>query len=569
MIHRGLSSILPVFALSMLANTRCLAQVSADPEQYAYYPDSTLALGLGFDPEDLKAAKAPCIIGQHRKLDAGPASTTLSAVYVTNYQQLADALNIDVNIEVSSLTAHSSAAIDYASSHQFSDTSATLVISATTDYGKWGLAPPITLTDEAKHLLSTPGDFAKVCGSRYVAIERHASALHAILTVESLSQTEKEQIEAKASGGGGGGAISMSGSVSVNHTIQQASREGRLSVEVSEVGGGGIGDLSALVSASAGGKDSLEDVGKTLGDVVKGFKESNAAAISYMVASMEQLGWNPLPFRLTDKIKQFMLEMYLNYHIIDKGLAGNIGMLSDNDPRSAYLTAETKDAILRDNDELRQRMTAIETMFADCAGDDVHACTTFAARPTGSLSVLLETPVWMLDSNIRAPHVYLSINSHDPNIQIPSQSVNVIASNPPDGRLDALRNILPSAENVGIGINVDSSWNTSEQWFYRDDETAGSELPVTQPMAQLPRISSSSGLWYCDGSCGQQTQSGRILQTENVIRSWMAGWPGHHTGTILLRFKDILGHSTDVDVLSTEWTSDSGKLAVVKAEITL
>src|SRR5579859_2777495 len=69
---------------------------SGDPKQYGYHPNSVLALGRGFSPNDIvNDPKLPCIVAKQVTLDPGPPKTTLVAFYVRDFDDLSSATNID------------------------------------------------------------------------------------------------------------------------------------------------------------------------------------------------------------------------------------------------------------------------------------------------------------------------------------------------------------------------------------------------------------------------------------------------------------------------------------------
>ena len=183
---------------------------AGDPLVYGYHENIALALGLGFDPRDVTQYKRPCISGTHVQLDAGAIKTALSVSYVRNLDQMNLSMKVDSKADASYLGFKGGARFAMDTSYAFSANSITAILTAETDFGRWGLDASAKLNDDAKALLTDGGKFAEVCGTRFVIAERRGASVSAVITLRSVCDEFKSSLESEFSGGGSWGVMSGS-----------------------------------------------------------------------------------------------------------------------------------------------------------------------------------------------------------------------------------------------------------------------------------------------------------------------------------------------------------------------
>jgi hypothetical protein len=107
-----------------------------------------LALGRGFDPADpAQDVKLPCISFSAIPLDAGAPSTRADMTYVRNADQLNTAMHVDAKIDAAYLGAKVGGGFSIDTSNSFSSDSITVILTAITDFGRWGLDKTAGLTE--------------------------------------------------------------------------------------------------------------------------------------------------------------------------------------------------------------------------------------------------------------------------------------------------------------------------------------------------------------------------------------------------------------------------------------
>jgi hypothetical protein len=150
--------------LGALAST-----LGSGPNYFSYHPMSIMSLGLGYSPEDLSQAKLRAIEYTERAAEGGALNTEFAIVLVTDSAQLKDALHLDLKVDASYLVFKGSSSFAYDQSALFSADSATVVISATSEYARLTMEGA-HLSKEAKALINAGqmADFERTYGSRYV-----------------------------------------------------------------------------------------------------------------------------------------------------------------------------------------------------------------------------------------------------------------------------------------------------------------------------------------------------------------------------------------------------------------
>jgi hypothetical protein len=279
--------------------------VTAQEEYYSYHPQSVMTLGAGFSPNNLSAVKIPSCIDYTEKREPGTLKTHFSSAIVRNESQLKQALNIDIRTDASYLTFSGGTTFSYDYSSLFTSDSLSMVIIATSEYGRI-LLKKADLIQRAQKLIeeNKNTEFEDVCGSRYVSMVRIGASVAAIITISDASQDIRSKITAGLRGHGGWGPVSGSVKADFQSELEQASKSGRVDVQVVATGGSGFGSLGPLVKSLSADKDSLKKIQNALGDYLKEFTFENAVSIGFHTSSMTNFGWRQPRERLWTSIRE-------------------------------------------------------------------------------------------------------------------------------------------------------------------------------------------------------------------------------------------------------------------------
>ncbi|HCG03152.1 MAG TPA: hypothetical protein DEV93_21755 [Chloroflexi bacterium] len=270
------------------------AATLAAQETFGFHPLSTLSLGASFARNDLATPKRPCLTFTPAAPE-GAISTEYSEVLVATQAQLDSTLNVDDKVDASFLSLFSAGgAWQQSGSIKMDASGVTLVLSARTDFGRLRTATA-ALTDSANALIQRKdfSTFREMCGTRYVAIERRGAAVYAVLSISDVSQATKADLGYDIHAGGGIPVIGANAEAKVRKEVENAAQEGRLSVQVLATGGGGFGDLVALVSAASAKTDAIAAIKQGLSVYMGHFTEANAVPIGFTDAPMSQFGFDP------------------------------------------------------------------------------------------------------------------------------------------------------------------------------------------------------------------------------------------------------------------------------------
>jgi hypothetical protein len=162
----------------MATTSTSVEQITGDPVEYAYNDKTSLALGRGFNPSDVTGpAKASCVQWTPEPLNPGPPSTEFNVTYVNSYEELNFVMGLDTKVEASYLAASGAGSMKIDSSFLSKRNAITVIVTAKTNFGRWGLKAGATPTEQAKEWLKNPKLFEQRCGSRYVSFYRRQRCL--------------------------------------------------------------------------------------------------------------------------------------------------------------------------------------------------------------------------------------------------------------------------------------------------------------------------------------------------------------------------------------------------------
>lgn len=263
-------------------------------EQYLYHPDSRLYLGAGTNPKQPGRAYLQCLKSDRSGSDTGATtrgavSTEFEMKLVRSREELDQTLNVSAKISASGLFYSAKASVDSSSSKSFSEDSLTWVIHGYSDYGMFTLKNPVLDEVASEYACTGPGRrrckpnyeaLISRCGTEVVTEERRSVRLAAIVTLHSLSESEKSRLSASFSGsmkwGGGGGKVSAA----YDRFVDSMRSASNMEIRFFAIGGAGITHLKGLLSLENGenlsGPVVLAKMPKVMHDYMSGLTASQA-----------------------------------------------------------------------------------------------------------------------------------------------------------------------------------------------------------------------------------------------------------------------------------------------------
>lgn len=528
---------------------------SALADTYRYHPRLTLALGRGFSPNDLFAPKEGCIDFVSMRLDPGPPLTTFSQTYVTSDRSLYESIGYELRAEAAYLDASANAGLKASSARTTDAHSVRVVVTATTDFGRWGMKAGASLTEDAKKRVADPAAFAKFCGTEFVSIERRGASVAAVLTLNTRTDALKRALELSLGGSASYGPISASLQQQFNSELKKSAKEGRLNVDIVSTGGIGLGGLNSVVIAEAATDAGLDAVKKSLAEYLKSFSESNAAAVEYVTASMEQFGWDrsayveePLDYQrliaISEEYKRASARLALIEEIERPGsrLRPLIG-----DGNAKLISSYMKPTLRRYLDRLRDAHEACKRDRED------DWCTSMFDDDGAKIFNPPDLPIF--DKLFHAPTVRFEAGGELANPRTDEQrlsrdAVRVILDAPVSGRAAARKPIdaYPGPLNVTVAVVADYPLKTVRTVFL-DTDSAEEAVVVAESVVQGPDVSYKFFSTDPDGA---------DYSFEGDLLAWAKESGEKGSGIFLFVVKDAADREWRVPFLEARW-SKGGK----------
>jgi hypothetical protein len=215
-------------------------------------------------------------------------------------------------------------------------------------------------------------EFAETYGKAVVVQEDRGASVSVIVTISQVSNQNMEKINDGMSAHGGFGPLTASAKLAFENETQQASKEGRLDVQVVSTGGEGFGKLHGVVTDALGGNNSFEECTKAIGDYVAQFTMANAAPIGYHVQSMTAFGW--IPTHDDEDISTDLKQRKL-FHIVDEYRARTNesdqidGILKGTDPRVKLISPDRMPAVEAAPKEYEHYLEQLSVIYQACKAD--------------------------------------------------------------------------------------------------------------------------------------------------------------------------------------------------------
>lgn len=515
----------------------------ADPKVYGYHTDSSLALGKTFSPEDITDVKFPCIESEYQSIDAGPPSTSLVMTFVENTSQLSQASKEEMKANLSLQKIKASASQTTTSSLLEDKTSITLVLTATTDFGRWSLTPSAKLAAAAQAALPDAMNFEKLCGSRYVAIERRGASAYAAITISNVSTNFKNAVTSNAKFGMGVPSLGAEASSLVNDEIRRAYKQNRLRTSANGNGGGGLGALRGVISGAGAKANPISEMASGLAEYVGSFTKDNAAPYAYTVASLKQFGWDPKePTEWTveqEKNLGTMREVIRSY-------ARQIDGWQDYQSHGIFYKLYGPSRENQAAEALKQLEAAMDAWsraFEACkAGKDRADCyLPDAAAGSGNDFQLPAPPLARFRLAAYNAQGLLDSFEGDRANLILARERSYLAHLGPE-RMQQVKLLSPAASGYNAFLQVSGEALELMSLVYVDDD--GTELPIT---AFTPvEASGGSFNWarHDDWCCSEFAM--RRVMSDNASE-------GDHQGTVYVVVKDRLARTFRIAAVDLKW----------------
>ncbi len=517
----------------------CAQNVDPDPNSYSFYPTSVLSIGVGFSPNDLSRSKARCIDGTPEPLEPGALGTSFQANLVTNSEQLKQSMSIDTKVDASYLVFSGGGHFNFKDDGLFTSDSATVVITATTEFGRIGYKKRPTISEDVKPLLHDGPAFAKTCGTRYVSIERRGASVSAILTISSVHSEDKQAIIADMHASGGWGPLSGKASADFQQELARAATSGRLNFQLVATGGPGFGPLGDVVVSLATNPQSLSAIEKALGDYIKQFTSDNSVPIGFDVGSMSDFGWDPDSVDLWNLQKEKQLRAIVKkYRHIESLVESGQSILEGSDPRTPLLSQQQLKAVTDAVPVYESYLQTLAEAHKSCKErTDLKTCTIPAAQlpPEGTIPDFPAPP--QTSYRVQADGNLLDVPT--------SRAIFFDARGP---LLDRVRVYQPGAQHAEAMFVLKGQYLSAARLVFQQN---GSSSDTVAPVALLP-MGATGVSYHLDGE-----PSGN-KNIEQAIGAFMFQYQTQGDGTFYLDVQDQLGRKFRIAVATGKWSGAPG-----------
>ena len=252
---------------------------------FDYHPNSTFALGRGFEPNTLTETKLNCVDFDRKADITGDAATTtiFNMRVVSSSEDLKRALGIDYSLDARYLQTKGNANFNLNNESAFGEKTLNVVILASSEFGTWSMSNP-RLTPYAQSLINNVRHdvFRSECGSHFVTHEVLGVKTAILLTIRNLSNTFDSKVKNHVGFNYSSGEMSVDFKNEVNSVVNQAYERGSLEITIFTTGGSGVKDLKDIVSQISSKKSALDNIQTELGKYLEKFNAQNAVPVRFM-----------------------------------------------------------------------------------------------------------------------------------------------------------------------------------------------------------------------------------------------------------------------------------------------
>ena len=561
-----------IFATAPLAAALVAALVAAsakagpaagslsDPTIYAHHPNSVLALGRGFNPNDTTAPKLPCVVKTEQRLDPGARTTEYRMFLADDDADVEQTTNFDAKASASSLTGASVAAtLGFSNTAKYGRSNRRAVIWLYADYGRFALAPPVALTEEAQSLIAEPAKFADRCGTRYVLQETRKSWIAVSIAVDTASTLLSDELRGSLSGSTGAMPLSASGEAAFKRAVNVSNKHGRLQMRLKASGGKGHGGLAQIVETSKASADVIPSLLAALAKFNAEFGADNAVPVEYQVESFENSffkGVSLLP-PWSDDTEKALRTLAQRYRLTEE-LLGYATQLRDDPNRSPFKAGSMppdilNEVIARGNADLaalRNAWTSCKlgspqgySFDATAKRSEIPAC----AMPRTSNALAAFDVSRTQAPDIKFMIAYTGVDGKT--TSLPDHVVKHIVGLDADRRLEAIRKWTKKpTDHFAIMFQVDGRFLTDETFYYIDEN--GSETRASQTSD-----AGWSSIWWAstDATANENDMKGM----ERRLIRFLRASANDGEGILLRRARTSFGTHFDLPVARVSWNAQT------------
>ncbi|MBL4688461.1 MAG: hypothetical protein JKY37_27985 [Nannocystaceae bacterium] len=255
--------------------------------------DPNVRIFRGYNVVTDDALGENCVIPDEQRYVAGSVEWAETMTLVETLEELNTALGIDAKAQVKAGPLGIDAGVQFSKSFRSSDTSLTLLLRTAQSYAVMN-RDRVRLSETALQLAeSSPADFTRKCGTHYVAGVQFGAELRVMITIETSSSQDKQELKTQLGLKGiKAGPADIGGQIKTEVSNLLAQKALRVSARAEAIGfttskslaaiendplegsGGLVEALKAELAASVD-RDLCNDGGQCDGAVTVGYKENS------------------------------------------------------------------------------------------------------------------------------------------------------------------------------------------------------------------------------------------------------------------------------------------------------
>jgi hypothetical protein len=292
--------------------------VDPEPTYYDWYPDSKFEFGYGFTRAKLQQVLSRCIDFDglvQNGTQAVYSNVTTELIY--DAKSLNRVLNYDVHVSARYLSGKVDAAISRLTETASDEKSLSVVVKAISKFQPINMIRP-RLSDAANKMArENPSEFARKCGTHYVVRQTPGVIFNAVITLHSLSTSERQSLMASLAGSAEAGVTAVNVTSGFSESMEKVIQNQRANIEIFTNGGTGFVDLVQIVKLAFEKPNAFGEVFNAVSAGKNGFNHENATGLVYDVAPMNQLGADLPEFgSIPPIVEQNLRSIVTEYHRI-------------------------------------------------------------------------------------------------------------------------------------------------------------------------------------------------------------------------------------------------------------
>ncbi|AYQ36604.1 hypothetical protein [Runella sp. SP2] len=348
-----------LFTIVCLLLITCLG-ASAQGDVYEYHPNSGLQLGYGFTKEKFTRFRSPFDEKNWQKNNTDVArNSVFKTSIVFDEETMKEKMHFDATIEGRYLIYEGSAGFELNTAKMFNANNLTILVEGRSDFVETTL-DGLTLNQEAQRLVDAgnTAEFINRFGTNYVYAEKRAAAVYVLITINDVSRETQQQIGFNIQGGMDLGLYSASIKSSLNQEMANASRSGRIEVQVITLGGPGIKQFGELLRSLNFSRESMSSIQQKIANQFDKINVEQAVPVVFKTAPLSQFGSGYKDGLWTAQKDRMLVEVASENKRLTR-ISNIINTLLDDDEENykRYLLSDRKRAdLVRLKPEIDQRM---------------------------------------------------------------------------------------------------------------------------------------------------------------------------------------------------------------------